>query len=157
MSYCDISYIPCRVIRAIDLHHGVHREDKFRIQLFEHGLSKLIGKKDVIAQFLPTNVEDRKVIVVTIKMNFKNNSILSRIFLVELILYTFMHSYQALTYWIRESFLLYIHIVSTKHMKSGIKILFQSTSSRRKSSITETDDVFYRNRNNRGKLSVYIA
>jgi len=37
------------VIRVIDYHQVVRREDKFRIHLYEHGLPKLLGKKDILA------------------------------------------------------------------------------------------------------------
>lgn len=37
------------VVRVIDYHQVVRREDKFRIHLYEHGLPKLLGKKDILA------------------------------------------------------------------------------------------------------------
>lgn len=37
------------VIRVTNLHVGGYREDKFRVHIYEHGLPKLLGKKDVIA------------------------------------------------------------------------------------------------------------
>jgi len=47
------------VIRVIDYHQVVRREDKFRIHLYEHGLPKLLGKKDILA-ILCDKVEDNE-------------------------------------------------------------------------------------------------
>jgi len=47
------------VIRVIDYHQVVRREDKFRIHLYEHGLPKLLGKKDILA-VLCDKVEDNE-------------------------------------------------------------------------------------------------
>jgi len=47
------------VIRVIDYHQVVHREDKFRIHVYEHGLPKLLGKKDILA-VLCDKVEDNE-------------------------------------------------------------------------------------------------
>jgi len=47
------------VIRAINITpHNVSRDDKFRIQLYEHGLTSLLGKKDVPALLLSSKTED---------------------------------------------------------------------------------------------------
>jgi len=48
------------VIRVTDCHKVLQREDKFRIHLYELGLSKLLGKKDIIA-ILCDKSEDTKL------------------------------------------------------------------------------------------------
>jgi len=40
------------VVRVIEYQQVVRREDKFRIHLYEHGLPKLLGKKDILAVVL---------------------------------------------------------------------------------------------------------
>ena len=45
------------VIRAIEVQPGINREDKFRIQLYEHGLTKLLGRKDVVALLSSSDTE----------------------------------------------------------------------------------------------------
>lgn len=47
------------VIRVIDYHQVLRREDKFRIHIYEHGLPKLLGKKDILA-ILCDKVDERE-------------------------------------------------------------------------------------------------
>jgi len=46
------------VIRAYDVVPNAPREDKFRIHLFEYGVDKLLGKKDIVAFTSPTDNSD---------------------------------------------------------------------------------------------------
>jgi len=48
------------VIRVIDYHQVVRREDKFRIHLYEHGLPNLLGKKDILAVLCDRVEENEK-------------------------------------------------------------------------------------------------
>lgn len=45
------------VIRHIDVQPDITQQDKFRLHIFEHGLQKVIGKKEIMAVLQPSRTE----------------------------------------------------------------------------------------------------
>lgn len=51
----------CRVIRHSDVQPAKIQLDKFRLQIFEYGLQKVIGQKEIIAVLQPSRKEHQQV------------------------------------------------------------------------------------------------
>ena len=62
VSICCVYACHSRVIRVTDFSPNAQREDKFRIQLYEHQLlkSELLGTKEIVAFLYPTSGNNDK-------------------------------------------------------------------------------------------------
>lgn len=48
------------VIRHIDIQPNITQQDKFRLHIFEHGVQKVIGKKEIMAVLQPSRTEQKQ-------------------------------------------------------------------------------------------------